>query len=102
MRIRNTGIFYPGQQQIPAIILFLRCIYIIFQTEKVVEKAKTVGIKVFLLFFRVGKNPGFLKKNPAQWVFLGFFGFFGFFWVFWGFFARTRGFLGFFQFHEYF
>jgi hypothetical protein len=34
---------------------------------------------------RVGKNPGFLKKNPAQWVFwffLVFFGFFGFFWVF--------------------
>jgi hypothetical protein len=35
------------------------------------------------------KKPGFFKKNPAQWVFLGFFGFFlgflvffGFFWVF--------------------
>jgi hypothetical protein len=31
------------------------------------------------------KNPG-LKKNSAQWVFLGFFwfffGFFGFFWIF--------------------
>jgi hypothetical protein len=26
---------------------------------------------------RVGKNPGFFKKNPAQWVFLGFFEFFG-------------------------
>jgi hypothetical protein len=32
--------------------------------------------------FRVGKNPGFLKKKPAQWVFLGFLGFFGFFLVF--------------------
>ncbi len=28
------------------------------------------------------KKPGFFKKNPAQWVFLGFLGFFGFFWVF--------------------
>jgi hypothetical protein len=31
---------------------------------------------------RVGKNPGFKKKNPAQWVFL----------VFFGFFAQKRGF----------
>ena len=36
---------------------------------------------------RVGKNPGFFKKNPAQWVFLGFFGFFWVFWVFLGFFG---------------
>ncbi len=46
---------------------------------------------------RVGKNPVFKKKNPAQWVFWGFF---GFFWVilgFFGFFAQTRGFLGFFS-----
>jgi hypothetical protein len=41
------------------------------------------------------KKPGFLKKKPAQWVFLFFFGFFGFFGVFLGFFAQTRGFLGF-------
>ncbi len=48
---------------------------------------------------RVGKNPGFFKKKPAQWVFLVFLGFFGvfwvflgFFWVFLGFFAQTRGF----------
>jgi hypothetical protein len=39
---------------------------------------------------RVGKNPGFFKKNPAQWGFLFFLGFFL------GFFAQTRGFLGFF------
>jgi hypothetical protein len=46
------------------------------------------------------KKPGFFKKNPAQWVFLGFFGFFWVFGVFLGFFglfARTRGFLGFFS-----
>jgi hypothetical protein len=50
------------------------------------------------------KKPGFFKKNPAQWVFLGFFGFFGVFWgffgffgVFLGFFAQTRGFVGFFS-----
>jgi hypothetical protein len=36
---------------------------------------------------RVGKNPGFFLKKPAQWVFL----------VFFGFFAQTRGFLGFFS-----
>ncbi len=45
---------------------------------------------------RAGKNPGFFKKNPAQWVFLVFFGFFVFFLGFFGFFAQTRGFLGFF------
>jgi hypothetical protein len=28
---------------------------------------------------RVGKNPGDLKKKPAQWIFLVFLGFFGFF-----------------------
>jgi hypothetical protein len=33
---------------------------------------------------RVGKNPGFFKKKPAHWVFLGFF-------------AQTRGFLGLFS-----
>jgi hypothetical protein len=49
---------------------------------------------------RVGKNPVFFLKNPAQWVFFGFFGFFWGFWVFWvflGFFARAREFLGFFK-----
>jgi hypothetical protein len=55
---------------------------------------------------RVGKNPGFFKKNPAQWVFLGFFGFFWVFWVFWvflGFFCPDERVLGFFfQFHKYF
>jgi hypothetical protein len=56
-------------------------------------------VETFWLEGRVGKNPGFLKKIPAQWFFFGFFGFFGFFWVF---FAQTRGFLGFFQFDEYF
>jgi hypothetical protein len=33
---------------------------------------------------RVGKNPGFFKKNQPGgffWVLLGFIGFFGFFWV---------------------
>jgi hypothetical protein len=45
-------------------------------------------------YFRVGKNPGFFKKNPAQWVFLGFF---WVFWVFLGFFAQKIGFLGFFS-----
>jgi hypothetical protein len=41
---------------------------------------------------RVGKNPGFFKKNPAQvfWVFWVF-------WVFLGYFAQTRGFLGYFS-----
>jgi hypothetical protein len=47
------------------------------------------------LISRVGKNPGFLKKKPAQWGFLGFFGFFGFFWVFWGFFCPEERVLGF-------
>jgi hypothetical protein len=46
---------------------------------------------------RVGKNPGFLKKNPAQWVFWVLLGYLGFFGVFLGFFAQTRGFLGFFS-----
>ncbi len=44
---------------------------------------------------RVGKNPGFKKKKPAQWVFLVFFGFFGVFWVFlgsFGFFPRREDF----------
>jgi hypothetical protein len=50
-----------------------------------------------MVTFRVGKNPGFFWKNPAQWLFLGFFGFYGFFLFFWGFFAQTRGFLGFFS-----
>ncbi len=48
---------------------------------------------------RVGKNPGFFKKNPAQWFFwffLGFLGFFGFFWVFWVFFCPEERVLGFF------
>jgi hypothetical protein len=44
------------------------------------------------------KIPAFLKKNPAQWVFLWFLGFFGFFYIF----AQKREFLGFFQFQEYF
>jgi hypothetical protein len=47
------------------------------------------------VIFRVGKNPGFLKKIQPS----GFFVFFLIFWVFWvflGFFAQTRGFLGFF------
>jgi hypothetical protein len=48
------------------------------------------------------KKPGvFFLKNPAQWVFLFFLFFLVFFWVFLGFFAQMRGFLGFFQFHEY-
>ncbi len=37
------------------------------------------------LVIRVGKNPVFFFKNPAQWffwVFLGLLGFLGFFWVF--------------------
>jgi hypothetical protein len=41
------------------------------------------------------KKPG-LKKKTSPVVF------FGVSWVFLGFFAQKRGFLGFFQFHEYF
>jgi hypothetical protein len=46
------------------------------------------------------KKPGFLKKKPAQWVFLGFLGFWGFFGVFCpeervlGFFSVSRILLG--------
>ncbi len=46
---------------------------------------------------RVGKNPGFFKKNQPSgffWVFLGFWGFWGFL----GFFGVFWGFLGFFGF----
>jgi hypothetical protein len=42
------------------------------------------------------KKPGFLKKNPAQWFFLGFFGvflgFLGFFGFFGVFLPRREGF----------
>jgi hypothetical protein len=51
------------------------------------------------------KNPGFLLRNPAQWLlfffFLGIFRFFGFLWLF-NIFAQKREFLGFFHFQEYF
>ncbi len=52
---------------------------------------------------RVGKNPGFFKKNqPSRFfVFLGFFGFFLVFLVFY-IFAQKRGFLGFFSFKNTF
>jgi hypothetical protein len=54
---------------------------------------------VWLVWFRVGKNPYFFVKNQPS-GFLCFLGFFGFFWVFLGFlgfFAQTRGFLDFFS-----
>jgi len=61
---------------------------------------RTGILNMFFLCFKQGwKKPGFLKKKPAQWVFLGFFGFFWVFLVFlgfFGFFAQKRGFLGFF------
>jgi hypothetical protein len=73
------------------------------------RKSANLRICYFRYFFadrppyiRVGKNPGFLKKKPSPVVFLGFLGFFWVFWVFLVFFFQTRGFLGFFQFHEYF
>jgi hypothetical protein len=47
------------------------------------------------------KKPGFFKKTPAQWVFLGFWVFW-FFWFFFDIFAQKREFLGFFQFQKYF
>jgi hypothetical protein len=44
---------------------------------------------------RVGKNPVFYIKKPAQWVFFFLVGVFDIF-------AQKREFLGFFQFQEYF
>ena len=49
------------------------------------------------MLHRVGKNPGFFEKKPAQWVFSGFFGFFRVFRAFSGFFGFCSGFLIFFS-----
>jgi hypothetical protein len=45
------------------------------------------------------KKPGYFKKKPAQWFFLGFLVFFGYFWFFGflGVFCPEEMFLGFFS-----
>jgi hypothetical protein len=70
------------------------------------EKSRIITARDYLCLSNAGlEKTRVFKKKPSPVGFFGFFcvfWFFGFFFGFFGFFAQKRGFLGFFQFHEYF